>query len=322
VGQFQSVPFAAQAEAFSATFEATPAAAGINAVVALGLSEAMTFGNEYDNYGMLVRFNADGHIDVRRDGEYAADASVAYTAGTPYRVRVLADVAAGSYDVHVAAEGLPEVQIAAGYLFRTSQVGLGAFDTWGLRADAGALNVCDFAIGPPAGCVEGSDGQHQRFEFSTKRDSFVATFEIAPAQDSVDAVVGLASSPAMTSSTEYDNYAILVRLNAASTIDARDGDRYAADVVLPYAAGGRYGVRVVVDVEGRTYDVFVAPAGAAETQIAAGYRFRSTQADVAAFDRWGLLISAGAARVCSFSVADGSGEAKLRSPGGVMLLFR
>ncbi len=125
---------------FEADFDATPQAAGVDGVI--GLSQGAA--TDYSGLAAAVRFNTNNTIDVRNGGVYAADATVPYTPGTKYHVRLAIDVAAHSYDVFVQPAGGTEQKIAAGYAFRTEQQGVTAINNWGICSSLGATQVCDF----------------------------------------------------------------------------------------------------------------------------------------------------------------------------------
>ncbi|PYI56378.1 DUF5018 domain-containing protein [Paenibacillus flagellatus] len=100
-----------------------------------------------------------------------------------------------------------------------------------------------------------------------------AQFDVTPLHDNIDGVVGYADT-----STDVDGFgklAVLVRLNADGTFDARDGDGYGRDAVVRYRKGETYRVRLAVDVAARTYDVWIVSPDGTETRLAAGYRFRT-----------------------------------------------
>jgi hypothetical protein len=84
--------------------------------------------------------------------------------------------------------------------------------------------------------------------------------------------------------------AAIVRFNDSGAIDVRNGNAFAADRKLGYAAGKTYRIRMVVDMVKKTYSVFVAPAGEAEVALAKDYAFRSGQGSAKSL---GKLVLAG-----------------------------
>ena len=126
--------------AFTAEFEAMPMAKGVDGLIGLSKGPGATF----TDFAMLVRFNNNGRIDVRNGGTFAAKIGVSYIAGVQYHFRVVADVATRKYDVYVKAGSSPEIQLAAGYAFRTEQQAITSVDNWAAYVDGGGMDVCNF----------------------------------------------------------------------------------------------------------------------------------------------------------------------------------
>src|SRR5690348_11025216 len=146
---FQNTAFTSQNGSFTATFDATPNAAGIDA--ATGLSQGAAAA--YTDLAVIVRFNTGGTIDARNGGAYAATNSIPYTAGTSYHFRVVVDVSSHTYSAYVTPAGGSELTIGTGFAFRTEQAGVTALANWALTAVSGSHSVCNFALSgsaPPA----------------------------------------------------------------------------------------------------------------------------------------------------------------------------
>lgn len=126
--------------AFTAEFEATPKAAGIDGLIGISNGAGATF----TDFATLVRFSTNNRIDVRNGNTFAAQSVVGYTANTKYRFRIVANVATRKYDVYVQPTGGQETQLASGYSFRTEQMGVTSLNNWGAYADFGAMDVCNF----------------------------------------------------------------------------------------------------------------------------------------------------------------------------------
>jgi hypothetical protein len=118
----------------------------------------------------------------------------------------------------------------------------------------------------------------QNTAISNETSTFEFNCDALPNTASLNGVIGLSNGTA----SAYTTLACIVRFNnsAPGTIDVRNGAAYAADVVLNYAAGTTYHVRIVGNVTTHTYDVYITPAGGVETKIATNYAFRSEQASV------------------------------------------
>ncbi len=146
---FQNSGFTSQNGSFTATFDATPNGAGLDAATGLSSGAAAAF----TDMAVIVRFNTGGTIDARNGGAYAAANSIPYTAGTSYHFRVVVDVPSHTYSAYVTPAGSAEQTIGTGFAFRTEQSGVTALASWALTANTGSHTVCNFAIAgsqPPA----------------------------------------------------------------------------------------------------------------------------------------------------------------------------
>ncbi len=119
-----------------------------------------------------------------------------------------------------------------------------------------------------------------------QKESFELSFEATPLADKIDCFTGIAESAPRRAA----DVAAIVRFNDTGTIDVRNGNSFAADQKLGYAAGKTYRIRMVVDMAKKTYSVFVAPEGAGEVALATNYDFRSGQGSVRSL---GKLVLAG-----------------------------
>jgi hypothetical protein len=143
---FQGRPFPTQSAAFTAEWDSTPSASGMNASV--GLSRGWQ--DAASGFPTFVRFNSAGTIDVRDGGRYTAAAIVPYTAGATYHFRAFIDPAHHRYSVAVTTPGGSEQVLAAGARFRTGEL-VGSLDSWAAVASTpgGAdLAVCGWEIRP------------------------------------------------------------------------------------------------------------------------------------------------------------------------------
>ena len=145
----QNTAFASQNGSFTATFDATPNAAGIDAATGLSQGAAASF----TDLAVIIRFNSTGTIDARNGGAYAATNSISYTAGTSYHFRVVVDVSSHTYSAFVTPAGGSEQTIGTGFAFRTEQAGVTALANWAVTAVTPSHTVCNFALSgsqPPA----------------------------------------------------------------------------------------------------------------------------------------------------------------------------
>jgi parallel beta-helix repeat protein len=140
---FQTTAFAPRTGTFSATFDATPAASPINAVMALSQA-AQT---KYTGFATLARFNPSGDIDARNGGSFSGPTPpLAYSGGSSYHFRLVIDVAAHTYSVFVTPPGGTEQTVGQSLAFRSEQSAVTSLDHFGVIAGAGANTVCGFTV--------------------------------------------------------------------------------------------------------------------------------------------------------------------------------
>jgi hypothetical protein len=137
--------FAAQSATFGVEFDATPSAAGIDAVVGLSNGAQTTF----SGFACLVRFNpSPGTIDAINGGGYQAVSAVPYAANTIYHFRLLADIVSHTYSIYVTPAGGSEQLIGRDFAFRTQQAAVTRLNNQGVKIDSatGSLRLCNFTV--------------------------------------------------------------------------------------------------------------------------------------------------------------------------------
>ena len=116
--------------------------------------------------------------------------------------------------------------------------------------------------------------------------TFEVSFDATPLADKIDVFTGISSAVARTAS----EVSAIVRFNDEGNIDVRNSAAFRADQVLAYSANKTYRVRMVIDVAGNTYSVFVTPPGQAEVPLAKNYAFRNQRLAVTSL---GQIVLAG-----------------------------
>ena len=99
----------------------------INALV--GLTEGALGVSAMSQLAVIVRFNPDGYIDAYNRTAYTADASMPYSGGKTYSIRVSVRQQSQDFDAYVTDDSGKEVQIAKNYGFRLSAPSPGLIDT-------------------------------------------------------------------------------------------------------------------------------------------------------------------------------------------------
>jgi hypothetical protein len=143
-GGFVNTGFANQTGTFTVRFDATPAIAPIDCVMALSSGPQTTF----PGFACLARFNTEGNIDARNAGTYLADNVIPYAANVKYNFRMVVDLAAHTYSVYVTPPGEPEQTVGTDYAFRSEQAEVSNLDNWAVTvaSTTGAATVCDFRV--------------------------------------------------------------------------------------------------------------------------------------------------------------------------------
>lgn len=160
----------------------------------------------------------------------------------------------------------------------------------------GAVNQ---AVGCQSGCVTansaGATTTWQNIALvSNQTGTFNADVDAIPLGSNIDAGVGLSDG----AQTAFTGLACIARFNTQGTIDARNGNAYAAASSIPYLANTPYHFRFVVNVPAHTYSVYVTPPGGGEQTVGTNYAFRSEQSTVAGLNNWSLFADAGSMRGC------------------------
>lgn len=136
-GTWTSGSFPVQSGTLTYEWDAIPSISPLDTVMALSNGAQSTF----TGFACLVRFGSSGSIEVRNGASYAADNAVAYSAGTQYHFRLVANIPAHTYSVYVTPAGLAEVAVATNYAFRTEQSGVSALNNFGAITDSTSGNA-------------------------------------------------------------------------------------------------------------------------------------------------------------------------------------
>ena len=149
-----------------------------------------------------------------------------------------------------------------------------------------------------ANCVT-SAGAWQNRTMASQTGAFEAQFDATASAANTDGSVGFSNGPA----ADWTNLATIVRFNPTGTIDARNGEVYAAASAIPYTAGTSYHFRLDIDIASHSYTAYVTPAGGTEQLLGTAFAFRTEQAAVSALNNLGVYASVGGATVCNVGVA-------------------
>lgn len=293
-GQWQQQGFLTQIGVFTAEWDATPLAAGIDSATGLAAGRA----TYWPGIATIVRFNPQNKIDVRNGGAYAAMVDMPYVPNMSYRIRMVVNMSTKTYTVYVTPAGGTETLLAQDYAFRTEQQGMTALDHWIVGTDAtGSLKACNFkTVQDP---ITTNPGQWQSRYLASQTGVFTAEWDVTPLAAGSDSATGLALGP----QSYWPGLATIVRFTPSNTIDVRNGGTYSAATSMVYTANTTYRIRMAVNVPTKRYSVYVTPAGGTEVLLAQNYAFRTEQQGVASLNNWVVGTDAsGSIRASNFIV--------------------
>lgn len=163
----------------------------------------------------------------------------------------------------------------------------------------------------PNSCVTGST-TWSNYAIGTLEGTTDLRFVVSPSQGKLDAVMGLSGAPG----SGYSDYGALIRLSPAGVVDVRNGDTYAADRELSYAAGDEIALRIEIDFGAKEYSVFARKNGGNEVNVARDYAFRTEQATSSSFSNLGLITGSGEVALCDYESPVPAGATRLQGPTG------
>ncbi|MFA6309541.1 MAG: hypothetical protein WC677_07380 [Clostridia bacterium] len=260
-------------------FDATPSANGIDGSIDYADSSATVDG--FEDLAMQVRFNPSGYFDVRNGASFTKTTTVNYSANTKYRIELVADMSAHTYNVFVTPNGGSRTQIASNYAFRT---GCPATDDVGKlyvisEAANQLIKVEKHKISRSFESFNSASWTSNGINLGTQNNGVYydthqnIEFDITPSSASIDGSVDFADTS--TNVTGFNDLAIQVRLNPSGYFDVRNGASFTKTNTVNYAANTRYHVKISADMTNYNYSVWVTPYGSSTTQIASDYAFRT-----------------------------------------------
>lgn len=115
-------------------------------------------------------------------------------------------------------------------------------------------------------------------------------FDVVPLYDNINGIIGYADYSVTID--EFSDMAMLISLEDTGYFSVKNGSSYEYDSIVEYCSDVTYSIKMVTDLSGNSYDVYVTPTGGVETLIADDYSFNS---DAPATDDLGkvCLVSSG-----------------------------
>jgi hypothetical protein len=139
-----SLPSTPAAHGFTATFDATPSAASMDA--SLGFF-APTPG-PHPALSEFIHFSPAGFLQAR-DGDLFAPSDLRYTAGETYHFRLVENLPAATYSVFVTPPGATEIPLGTNLQAPPGQRGATTLSGLGSKVngpDRATLSICNFAL--------------------------------------------------------------------------------------------------------------------------------------------------------------------------------
>jgi hypothetical protein len=143
------------------------------------------------------------------------------------------------------------------------------------------------------GC-ETATGTWASYATNSVSGTFTATFDATPHASGITAFIGMTNG----SSFSKSNSPWLVKFHSTGDLEALNGSSYAAVNTINWVDGSTYHFRVVVNLPGGTYSVYVTPPGQSEQTLATNYAFQISESSL---NNWGMQDTASSLEVCNFA---------------------
>jgi hypothetical protein len=124
--------------------------------------------------------------------------------------------------------------------------------------------------------------------------TFTSTFDATPHASGITAFIGMTNG----AQTSKRSAPWLVKFHSTGDLEALNGTSYAAVNTINWVSGSTYHFRVVVNLSGGTYSVYVTPPGQSEQTLATNYAF---QVSASSLDHYGAQDTAASLVVCNFT---------------------
>ncbi|WP_173219187.1 DUF7594 domain-containing protein [Paenibacillus alba] len=129
-----------------------------------------------------------------------------------------------------------------------------------------------YAVGVPS--LSSSSGYQNSIDLGAGHSGVQSIeFDLLPTANQIGGIVGYTGQSSATNS-EF-GLPMILRLNADGYFDVRNGHTYGQNVRLDYKANELYHVTLLADLDTKTYNVYIAPRGKPEVQIADHFAFQT-----------------------------------------------
>lgn len=285
--QWQSAAFAPQTDMFTYYIHARPQQPNTDTLVGLSRGPARS----WTHLAAIIRFNAQGYVDVRDGDVYRALWPKRYTDEFNFsgQFRMQVDMRRKTYSVwYWSWDGDSWSLLAKDHRFRTEQAGVTQLDHFTVEAETGGLDAC---AKDPEPWTRVGNGAPQWRNAPTGRSAVYGQryeFYVRPDSANMDGLIALSQGP----QTTWTRLAAIVRFNRSGTVDVRNGSAYQAETAFAYVPGRTYRIYMYVYVSPdpvnrpHNYTVFISEVGNTPVRIANEYSFRTEQRGVTDLDHW------------------------------------
>jgi hypothetical protein len=151
-----------------------------------------------------------------------------------------------------------------------------------------------YTISTGGGGCETSGSTWTTFATGSVSGTFTATFDATPHASGITAFIGMTNG----AQTSKSSAPWLVKFHSTGDLEALNGSTYASQNTINWVSGSTYHFRVVVNLSGGTYSVYVTPPGQTEQTLATNYAF---QASASSLNYWGEQDTASSLVTCNFA---------------------
>jgi hypothetical protein len=156
-----------------------------------------------------------------------------------------------------------------------------------------SVGSATYTISTGGGC-QTATGSWTSFAATSRTGTLTATFDATPHASGITAFIGMTNGTA----TSKSSAAWLVKFHSTGDIQAANGSSFTAGATINWVSGSTYHFRVVANLTGSTYSVYVTPPGQAEQTLATNYAF---QVAASTLDHWGMQDTGASLVVCNFA---------------------
>jgi hypothetical protein len=247
-------------------FDVRATSENINGVVAITNGPA----NKYDDLALIFRMNTNGLMDVRDGDTYASEIALPYEANAIYSVEMDVNFDTHLYDVYLTYPSGQRFPVRLGAAFRSTQP-ISSADHLVIYDQNNGLEISDFKVN--SNVWQKADGWTNLSVADTMLGNVDINFDVRATSENINGVVAITNGLA----NNYDDLALIFRMNTNGLMDVRDGDTYASEIALPYEADAIYSVEMDVNFDTHLYDVFVTYPSGQRFAVRLGAAFRSSQ---------------------------------------------